>query len=301
MKVLLAGRHELAESVLRGLAGRFDTAYALPRRAGDDRVMGAARLAAALGIETVDDEGEPALASALSASGADVILSCGYNRIIRAEVFEAVAHCANVHFGALPRYRGSLSIPQAILNGEDRIGVTLHQVTAGIDDGPVIAQRFIDDDGTQSCRTLYEDAVRTGAAMALDWLERLAAGDIPPTTPQDEALATYYPPEHPSDFRIVWRQARLQVMRQIRAAHFPPFPSASSTADGVEIGFDWPVEAVDNPEGTTPGTVLRTGDGRLGVAVLNGILVPGMVTADGAHIDFQQAVALHSLEGKRFA
>ncbi len=263
--------------------------------------MGAAILARELGIETVKDAGEPALASALSNCGANVILSCGYDRILRPTVLEGVAHRSNVHFGALPRYRGSLSIPWAILNGEARIGVTLHEIAAGIDDGPVIAQRFVEDDGTRSCRAIYDEAVATGAEMALNWLEDIAAGKPISSTRQDEQQATYYPPEHPTGFRIVWRQTQLQVMRQIRAAYFPPFPSAASTIGALDVEFDWPVEGVDGAHETPEGSVVEAPDGRLGIAVLNGLVMPGTTSSKGVSENFQEFARRYDLKGKRFA
>ena len=301
MRVLVAGQHELAETVLQRAVGKFDLVYALPRRERDNRDAAARIAAERLGVPVVADAGEPALAAVIAECLPSVVLSCGYDRIIRPEVFTAVEHCANVHFGDLPRYRGSLSIPRAILNGECRIGVTLHEVAAGIDDGPIIEQQHIADDGLRSCRALYDEAVTLGADMAIRWLGRIDAGEVVEVSPQDESEATYYAPEHPYGFRIVWRQTRLQVMRQIRAAHFPPFPSAASSVDGVEISFNWPVVGTEDPARATEGSVVKAGDGRYGVAVLNGIVVPGTVVANGEHLDFQDLVAASDLAGKRFA
>lgn len=284
MRVLLAGRHELAARVLTEMPSRHEVIYALPQSSAPDRGISATEIAKQRGFSTIEDSGEPGLALAIEGTKPDVLLSCGYPRIIRSDVLDRVAIAANVHFGALPRYRGSFSIPWAILNGETEIGVTLHEIHPGIDDGPIIAQEFVDDDGRSSCRDLYLRAVTVGTALAIKWLGALERGDRPPSAAQDEREATYYRPSYPNAFRIDWKQTTLQVSRYIRAAHFPPFPSAHGSIDGQTIEFDWPVGILNQAKGRC-GQVTETTDG-YGIAVLNGAVLPSTVTIGGTRHEF---------------
>jgi methionyl-tRNA formyltransferase len=289
MRVLLAGRHELAAAVLRRMPSGFDVFYAEPKRSGHDRGESSLDIANGLGFGVVPDDGDPALGKAIDAARPDVLLSCGYPRIIKDEVLVRVPVTANVHFGALPRYRGSFSIPWAILNGDPQIGVTLHEIRPGIDDGPIIEQRMIDDDGRRSCRELYEEAVVTGTAMALGWLLALARGESPKSVEQDEQRATYYPPSYPGGFHIDFRQTLLQVTRYIRASHFPPFPSAHGLIENTRVAFDWPVTTVVGTRAMS-GEIVELLGGTFGVTVLNGVIVPGTVTVDGRTFGFPEAV-----------
>jgi methionyl-tRNA formyltransferase len=289
MRVLLAGRHELADAVLSALPSTLDVFYAEPAGSSDQRSASGVLIARQRGFSIVPDNDDPALSAAIDAAQPDVLLSCGYPRIIKVEMLARVPKTANIHFGALPRYRGSFSIPWAILNGDPHVGVTLHEICPGIDDGPIIEQVMIDDDGSRACREIYVEAVATGAAMALRWLGAVAGGSVPTSIPQDERRATYYPPAFPGGFHIDFRQTLLQVSRYIRASHFPPFPSAHGLIGNTTVAFDWPVTAVVGARGMS-GEIVELDNGTFGVAVLNGAIVPDTVTVDGRTLDFAIAV-----------
>lgn len=113
-----------------------------------------------------------------------------YDKIIR-EWF--IAHCArilNLHNGPLPRYRGVSPINWALKNNEPNHGVTIHEITPGIDDGPVVAQlEYSIYPEFDEVRDVYERALAYGWVLfqqTMPLLARIRA------RPQDEALATYY-------------------------------------------------------------------------------------------------------------
>src|SRR5215475_651203 len=71
---------------------------------------------------------------------ADLALSVFYDRIIKEWFIKKCAQILNLHNGPLPKYRGVSPINWALKNGETLHGVTLHEITEGIDDGPVVSQ-----------------------------------------------------------------------------------------------------------------------------------------------------------------
>jgi methionyl-tRNA formyltransferase len=121
---------------------------------------------------------------------AELLVSAFYNRIIPADVLVRCVRAVNVHPSPLPRYRGVLPVNFALQNGENAHGVTIHELTAGIDEGPVLAQAlfpvFPAEDGPAD---LYERALDFGELLIAHTLPRLARLT---GVPQDESAATYY-------------------------------------------------------------------------------------------------------------
>ncbi len=142
--------------------------------------------------------GVPALASGdfadLDGAGegplADLAVSVFYDRILSAAFIARCGRVLNLHNGPLPRYRGVSPINWALKNGERSHGVTLHEVTPGIDDGPIVAQlSYSIYPERDEVEDVYARALAYGWTLfeqTMPILDRIEA------TPQDEALATYY-------------------------------------------------------------------------------------------------------------
>ena len=283
LRLLLAGHHELGSNALAAiLASGFEATYVSEQNPTAGRGETLQSVGDKFGIAPVDDFGEKPLEVAVRTYRPDILLSCGYRRIITERVLGSVNYPINVHFGALPCYRGCWSIPQAILNGDPQIGVTLHRMTPGIDDGPIYGYTMIEDDGTLSCKDLYLQAVQAGVELILKFLDQVSIGSIPAPIPQNEANATYFGLRYPNDFRIDWRGTALQVARYIRASYFPPYLPANSELDSVQkIFVHWPVRTILSQHNIATGTIVQLpGDG-CGVAVLNGYILPGLINLDG--------------------
>jgi methionyl-tRNA formyltransferase len=145
-------------------------------------------------IEWADGQGIPCVGSGhyrdLELQHPDLAISVFYDRIIRAEFIERCGRILNLHNSPLPRYRGVAPINWALKNGESTHGVTLHEITPGIDDGPIVAQVEY---------SIYPefDEVEDVYARALDYGWTLFEQTMPildriEPRPQDESLATYY-------------------------------------------------------------------------------------------------------------
>jgi methionyl-tRNA formyltransferase len=283
LRLLLAGHRELGSNALAGILGSgFEATYVSEQSPTLGRGETLQSVGDKFGVVPIDDFGEIPLEAAIRAYRPDILLSCGYWRIIAKSVLNSVEYPINVHFGALPRYRGCWSVPQAILNGDSQIGVTLHSMNPGIDDGPIYGQTMVADDGTLSCKDLYLQAVQAGVDLILKFLDQVSIGIIPVPSPQDEANATYFGLKYPNDFRIDWRATTLQVSRYIRASYFPPYSPAYTQIDSIQqIYVHWPVGTVIELHGIATGTVVELPDGEFGVAVLNGFIVPSLINLDG--------------------
>jgi methionyl-tRNA formyltransferase len=301
LRVLLIGRHELACRLLDALHSNaaIDLACVPARREDMDRRPTLAGLALLRSIPALGGAEKSALSNAIDVFQPCIIVSAGYDRIVAAEVLRRVPRSVNVHFGMLPKYRGSHSIPWAILNNDSEIGVTLHDMAPCIDNGAIIRQERFRNDPSLSCRDLYDRAVEIGTGLVTWLIERTLMGDAPVGVPQDERLATYYPPNYPGEFKIPWRQTATYVANYIRAAHFPPYDGAFGTIAGQRVVFDWPVEYRFDCPVASPGTVVRC-NGRPAIAVINGVILPDTVKIDNHPTIFGDVVARRSLLKQSF-
>ena len=96
----------------------------------------------------------------------------------------------NVHPSLLPRYRGPSPIEAAIIHHDNQTGVTIMQLSAAMDAGPIYAQRIIPLDHTETKPALYATLSRIGNQLLVDTLPDILSGALTPT-PQNDADATY--------------------------------------------------------------------------------------------------------------
>jgi methionyl-tRNA formyltransferase len=193
-----------------------------------------------------------------------------YGHILRPEVLAVPeSGMINVHASLLPRLRGAAPIPWAIANGDSETGVSIMQVEAGLDSGPVLHRLRTPIDIDDTAGTLTERLADLGATALLETLPCLAAGAVRPE-PQDHTLATFAPKIDRATARIDWENDAGTVARQIRA--FDPAPGAWTTLDGLELKL-FGARAVDD-DGGVSGTVLLA-DGGLRVAAGRGAVEIG--------------------------
>ena len=229
---------------------------------------------------------------AFAALNADVGVVAAYGLILPQAVLDAPEHgCLNVHASILPRWRGAAPIQRAILAGDTGTGVTIMQMEAGLDTGPMLAT-VRTPIGHKTAGDLTDELADKGAQLMVGTLRELSK-HIP--VAQDNAEATHAPKIDKAEARLDWAQDAGQVERQVRA--FSPWPGAFFEYDGDRIK----VLAAQVVEGSgEPGTVL---DDALTVACKTGALrltrvqragKPAMDTADfqrgraiaqGAHLD----------------
>jgi methionyl-tRNA formyltransferase len=203
-------------------------------------------------------------AARLRAAGADVGVVAAYGEILTREVLGGAARgFVNVHPSLLPRLRGATPIPTAILEGLDSTGVTVMQVTPGVDAGPILAQVGEPIRGEDTAASLGVRLAELGADLLVETLSRLATGAIEPRR-QDGRAATYSRQLRREDGRIDWSQSAVELWRRARA--FQPWPGFHTTWDGRLIKL-LEVEPLPSREGHPPGRVFAH---RRGLAVASG-------------------------------
>lgn len=120
----------------------------------------------------------------------DLAFSVFYDRIFPGWLIEKCGRILNVHNSPLPRYRGVSPINWALKNGERTHGVTIHEITAAVDQGPIVAQvEYPIDPELEEVRDVYARALAYGWTLFEQTMPIL---DSIAPLPQDESLATYY-------------------------------------------------------------------------------------------------------------
>jgi methionyl-tRNA formyltransferase len=193
------------------------------------------KLAAEQGIQTTQPTSlRDARAQAeLKRFRADVIVVAAYGLILPQPVLEAPRYGAvNVHASLLPRWRGAAPIQRALLAGDRDTGVSIMQMDAGLDTGPVLLQKKIPILEDDTAGSLHDRLAELGARLMVQALDALETGGVKATPQPDEGM-TYAAKVDRREARVDWRESALTVNRRVRA--FNPSPGADTRVRGVEL------------------------------------------------------------------
>jgi len=176
-----------------------------------------------LGFEVRSPKGlrKPEPQEAFAALDADIAVVAAYGLILPQAVLDAPKHgCLNIHASILPRWRGAAPIHRAIMAGDEETGVTIMQMEAGLDTGPMrrIMRTPI---GTKTTGDLFGELAELGGKAMVDVLANL---DAFPPVPQDDAASTHAPKVDKAEARIDWCQSAEALERLVRG--LAPFPGA---------------------------------------------------------------------------
>jgi len=228
------------------------------------------KLAAARGIQVDQPTSlRDARAQAeLKRFGADVIVVAAYGLILPQPVLELSRYGAvNIHASLLPRWRGATPIQRALLAGDRDTGISIMQMDAGLDTGPVLMQEkipILEDDTTG---TLHDRLAELGAKLIVQALDALEAGGVN-ATPQPAEGVTYAAKLDGREARVDWRESAVSLNRRVRALN--PSPGADARVRGLELKIWRCATSVGRGE---PGEILRVDPLGVRVACGEGILV----------------------------
>jgi len=129
----------------------------------------------------------------LTAYNADAGVLVAFGKIIPQSIIDIFPHgIINIHPSLLPKYRGPTPIEAAILNGDTETGVSIMQLTAGMDEGPIFAQARTQLTDTETKFSLYEALALRSAHLLIDILPQILSDKLHPT-PQNNSQASYCP------------------------------------------------------------------------------------------------------------
>lgn len=200
----------------------------------------------------------------------DVMVVVAYGQILPQSVLSLPVHgCLNIHASLLPRWRGAAPIQRAILAGDNKTGVSIMQMDAGLDTGPVLCTGEVDITQETIAATLHDQLAERGAKLIVDCVEKWCDGMLE-ATPQDDTAATYANKLAKSEANIDWNNPADAIHRQVRA--FNPWPVAQTSLGGKFIRI-WNASVARANVDAIPGTVLRCDRTALEVATSDGSLL----------------------------
>ena len=122
----------------------------------------------------------------------DIIVVTAFGQIIPSSVLELPPYgCVNVHASLLPMYRGAAPIQWAVINGDEKSGVTTMQMDAGLDTGDILLKKEVFLDRKETGESLFEKLKETGGELLLDTLKGLEEGTIVPEKQPKESPTPY--------------------------------------------------------------------------------------------------------------
>jgi len=212
---------------------------------------------------------DPAFFEALKSLAPALVVVVAYGRILPQSILDLPPRgCLNVHYSLLPRYRGAAPIAWAILNGEEKSGVTTMRLVEKMDAGPIFLQREIPLAPDETAASLEARLIPLGAELLLETIRRLKEGNLTPR-PQREEDATYAPMLKKEDGEIEWSQRAQEIERRVRALY--PWPSAFTWWQGRLLKIYRSAVIQAGEEGAL-GEVVRADGGGLWVATGRGLL-----------------------------
>ena len=165
--------------------------------------------------------------------GADIIVTCAYGQIIPKEILDAPRlGCINVHGSLLPKLRGGAPIHWAIINGEEKTGMTIMYMDVKMDSGDIISQRetiISEDDNLES---LYDRMSLIGRDLLLDTLPSIIAGTNE-RIKQNEDEVTFGFNVKREEEHLDFTKSAKEVFNHIRG--LSPIPGANAILDEVEF------------------------------------------------------------------
>ena len=183
---------------------------------------------------------------------ADVMVVAAYGLILPSALLQLPRYgCLNIHASLLPRWRGAAPIQRAILAGDDKTGVTIMQMDAGLDTGDMLLKKSCSITAHDTTQTLHAKLAKLGAEAIVEALHLLEQGQLK-SMPQNAAEATYAAKLSKSEALIDWSENATQILRAVHA--YNPFPIAYTILNGVPIKI-WQASVRDGIEGEA-GTVL---------------------------------------------
>jgi methionyl-tRNA formyltransferase len=288
VQIVFAGTPEFSLPALRALLDAGHTVRAVYTQ--PDRPAGRGKTLRASAVKQFADERglevrtpvtlkDASAQAALAALKPDAMIVVAYGLLLPQAVLDIPRYgCINVHASLLPRWRGAAPIARAIEAGDAMTGVTIMQMAAGLDTGPMwsaVTTPIAPDDTAQR---LHDRLAGLGAQALVTALREIETGGAKPVA-QDDAHATYAKKLTRDEARLDWSLPAVVLERKVRA--FNPVPTAFTAFNAETLR----IHAAHVMTGSgVPGTVLHADAKGIAVACGQDVLVLDTVQIQGRRV-----------------
>ena len=291
MKIVFMGSPDFAVPSLEALVeARFEVSLVVTqpdRPAGRGRRMLPTAVKATarehgLGVMDFGKGDRRRVTEAVLGEKPDAVVVVAFGHILREPLLNGPPlGCINVHASLLPRWRGVSPVQYAIMHGDSWSGVTIMRMDAGVDTGPILAQRSVGICPEDTAGELLDNLAGQGADLLIHTLRRLQNGQVQARTQNDEG-AVYAPKLTRTLSSIRWDLNVVKVHNQIRA--LSPWPGTTTYLGEklLKITSARPMSFLSSEK--DPGTVLGVDEAGVVVAcgegslLLTGLQIPGKKT-----------------------
>lgn len=219
----------------------------------------------------------PEMLQVLKEQNPDCIVVAAFGQILKKEILTLPQYgCINIHASLLPKLRGAAPIQWAVIQGDEKAGVTTMWMDEGLDTGDMLLKKEVILDPQETGGSLFDKLSFCGCELILETLEALENGTavrIPQTG------ETSYAKILTKDLgNINWTRPAVEIERLIRGLN--PWPSAYSFLNGKMVKF-WSAAVTQRPEKEAPGTILLLNRHSFAVACGTGWLEIHELQAEG--------------------
>lgn len=215
--------------------------------------------------------------------GADGIITAAYGQFLPSKLLDSMDFSLNVHASLLPKYRGGAPIHYALINGDDKAGVTIMEMVKEMDAGDMVSQASLPILDEDNVGTMFEKLAVLGRDLLLDTLPDYLAGKLQPQA-QDPEQVSFSPNIIPEQERLDWDKSARALFNQVRGMY--PWPVAHTLLKGqrFKVYQAKPVEGQGQAghiiEKTKKSMVVATGDGALSLLEVQPAGKPKMQITD---------------------
>lgn len=278
---LVSGLQKTDAPILNGLIERgYDVVAVISHfsdsQSRNNRELEVASIAKAHNIPLFTPHKPSEIIRELQSFQADVAVLASYGRIISQDIINLFPlGIVNVHPSLLPQYRGPTPIESAILNGDSETGVSVIQLSAGMDEGPVYSQQKITLTGSETKFELYHRIVEIANPLFFDTLSQIIDKTIQPVVQADFGVS-YSKLIQKIDGEVNWNNSAELIDRQIRA--YEGWPQSRATIHGIDVIITRAHVKAGHGE---PGIVTITDNNELLVGTNNDLIAIDMIKPAG--------------------
>lgn len=200
----------------------------------------------------------PETLEALKSLNPDLLVMVAFGQILRKNVLTLADKVINLHGSLLPAYRGPAPINWAIINGDNKTGVTTMYTDEGVDTGDMLLKREMEISPFETAQDLAARMSEIGAQLVIETLEQYIARTLKPEK-QDDASSTYAPMLTKELASIDWKQSAEAIHNRVRGLFPWPGTTTKFNDEIIKIISTRPIQ-VALEDKRLPGTIVKADD-----------------------------------------